>query len=70
MTILARGVNQIVYSQSLPPWDEPRSLHARRTVTQNDSSVTQRFCSDSVGRDCGEDQFIENTDKVKILDKV
>ena len=26
--------------------------------------------SDSVSRDCGEDQFIENKDKVKILNKV
>ena len=28
------------------------------------------YIDDSVSRDCGKDQFIENKDKVKILDKV
>jgi hypothetical protein len=33
-------------------------------------STNPSIFSDSVSRDCGEDQFIENKDKVKILNKV
>ena len=50
--------------------DCPGSLWLRHGRIDFVTVVEDRKGRDSVSRDCGEDQFIENKDKVKIRNKV